>query len=578
MTELHRNRAAMGALAAAFVLASLAVLAIRTLVPPDEGRYAEIAREMFASGDWVTTRLNGIKYFEKPPLQAWMNALTFTLFGVGEWQARLWTGLCGIFGVLLTGLTGTRVFGARAGLYAALVLVSSFYWVLGSQVDSVDMSVSGMMTLSLCALLLAQRADAGPAEQRNWMLACWAGMALAVLAKGLIGLVLPGGVLVCYTLAARDWRVWTRLHIVKGLLLFLAIAAPWFVLVGLRNPEQPHFFFVHEHVERFLLKQHHREAPAWSFLVLLAAGSMPWISMLVQSLVAGARRDSADGAGTGAGDPVPAFRPLMLALVWLVFIVAFFSASSSKLPGYILPVFPALALLMGDYLEGASRRQRMINAATLVLIGLALLLAAPFAPDFARHDGEGRLYADFAVWINASGMLALCGGILALWMARHDRRDGQVLVLAVGGFLASQVLLAGFEPLGQARAGSALLPAMRSVLQPATRVYSVGLYEQSLTFYLGRPVTLVDYTDEFAFGLRQQPELGIPDLDTFIRTWQDNAARGIPCMAIARADLVFELQRRHVPLRVLASDARRVVIANPVTPISVTSLHESHHP
>jgi hypothetical protein len=127
-------------------------------------------------------------------------------------------------------------------------------------------------------------------------------------------------------------------------------------------------------------------------------------------------------------------------------------------------------------------------------------------------------------------------------------------------------------------AGSALLPAMRSVLTPATRVYSVGLYEQSLTFYLGRPVTLVDYTDEFAFGLRQQPELGIRDLDTFIRTWQDNTARGIPCMAIARADLVFELQRRHVPLRVLASDARRVVIANPVTPISVTPFHESPHP
>ena len=570
MKELHRNRAAIGALAAGFVLASLAVLAIRTLVPPDEGRYAEIAREMFASGDWVTTRLDGIKYFEKPPLQAWMNALTFTLFGVGEWQARLWTGLCGIFGVLLTGFTGTRVFGARAGLYAALVLGSCFYWVLGSQVDSVDMSVSGMMTLSLCALLLAQRADAGPRERRNWMLACWAGMALATLAKGLIGIVLPGGVLVCYTLVARDWRLWTRLHIVKGLALFLAIAAPWFILVGLRNPEQPHFFFIHEHFERFLLKEHHREAPCWSFLVLLAAGSMPWLGVLVPSLVAGARRR--------AGDAADAFRPRLLALVWLVFIVAFFSVSSSKLPGYILPVFPALALLIGSHLEHASRRQHMIDAAALVLIGLALLLAAPFAPDFARHDGEGRLYADFAVWINASGMLALCGGVLALWMARHARRDGHVLALAVAGFLASQVLLAGFEPLGQARAGSALLPAMRSALTPATRVYSVGLYEQSLTFYLGRPVTLVDYTDEFAFGLQQQPALGIPDLDSFIRAWRDDTARGIPAMAIARADLVFELQRRHVPLRVLASDARRVVIANQGTPLSVTSLHESHHP
>jgi 4-amino-4-deoxy-L-arabinose transferase-like glycosyltransferase len=554
MTELHRNRAAMGALAAGFVLASLAVLALRTLVPPDEGRYAEIAREMFASGDWITTRLDGIKYFEKPPLQAWMNALTFTLFGVGEWQARLWTGLCGIFGVLLTGLAGSRVFGARAGLYAALVLGSCFYWVLGSQVDSVDMGLSGMMTLSLCALLLAQREGVGASTQRNWMLACWAGMALATLSKGLIGIVLPGGVLACYSLIARDWRIWTRLHLVKGLLLLLAIAAPWFILVGIRNPEQPHFFFIHEHFARFLLKEHHREAPCWIFLVLLAAGSMPWLGVLVPSLVAGARRNALEVAG--------AFRPRLLALVWLVFIVAFFSASSSKLPGYILPVFPALALLVGSHLEQAKRKGHMVNAAALVLVGLALLLAAPFAPHFARHDGEATLYAAYAVWINIAGMLALCGGVLALWMARHGRRDGQVLAIALSGFLASQVLLAGFEPLGQARAGAALLPAMRGALTPATRLYSVGLYEQSLTFYLGRPVTLVDYEDEFAFGLQQQPTLAIPTVDAFIGAWQDNAAHGIPCLAIARADLVFELQRRHVRLRVIASDARRVVIAN----------------
>jgi len=558
MKELHRNRAAIGALAAGFVLASLAVLAIRTLVPPDEGRYAEIAREMFASGDWITTRLDGIKYFEKPPLQAWMNALTFTLFGVGEWQARLWTGLCGILGVLLTGLAGARAFGGRAGLYAALVLGSCFYWVLGSQVDSVDMGLSGMMTLSLCALLLAQRDDAGAHARRNWMLACWAGMALAVLSKGLIGIVLPGGVLVCYTLIARDWRLWTRLHIVKGLLLFLAIAAPWFILVGIRNPEQPHFFFIHEHLERFLLKEHHREAPCWIFIVLLAAGSMPWLGVLVPSLAAGLKPDPR----RSATDASATFRPRLLALVWLVFIVAFFSVSSSKLPGYILPVFPALALLVGSHLEQASRKNRMLNAAALVLVGLGLLLAAPFAPDFARHDGEATLYAAFAVWINMAGMLALCGGVLALWMARHERLDGHVLAIALSGFLASQVLLAGFEPLGQARAGTALLPAMRAVLTPATRLYSVGIYEQSLTFYLGRPVTLVDYEDEFAFGLRQQPALAIPTLDAFIGAWQDNAARGIPCMAFARADLVFELQRRHVPLRVIASDARRVVIAN----------------
>ena len=558
MNDFHRNRAAIGALVACFVLVSLYVLSIRTLVPPDEGRYAEMAREMFASGDWITTRLDGIKYFEKPPLQAWMNALTFTLFGVGEWQARLWTGLCGIGGVLLTAYTASRVCGGRAGLYAALVLGSSFYWLLGSQVDSVDMSLSAMMTLALCSLLLAQRDGAGPQAQRNWMLACWAGMALATLSKGLVGVVLPGGVLVVYLLLVRDRGLAARLHAGKGLALFFAIAAPWFVLVALKNPEQPHFFFIHEHFERFLLKEHHREAPPWVFLALLSVGSLPWAGVLVQSLLAGARRRG-DAAG---GAQEPGFHPRLLALVWLVFIVAFFSASSSKLPGYILPVFPALALLIGCYLEGAGRKHRVVNAALFALVGAGLLGVAPFITHFARHDGEAALYATWVPWVCTAGMLALGGGLLGTWMARHRQSDAYVLTLALTAFCASQLLLAGFEPMARARAGVNMLPAIQSGLTPATRVYSVGIYEQSLTFYLGRPVTLVDYEDEFGFGLKQQPGLGIASLDAFAREWQSNMARGIPCVAIARADLVEALRKRGLHLRVVVSDARRTIIVN----------------
>jgi 4-amino-4-deoxy-L-arabinose transferase-like glycosyltransferase len=557
MNDFHRNRAAIGALVAGFVLVSLYVLSLRTLVPPDEGRYAEMAREMFASGDWITTRLDGIKYFEKPPLQAWMNALTFTLFGVGEWQARLWTGLCGIGGVLLTAYTTSRVCGGRAGLYAALVLGSSFYWLLGSQVNSVDMGLSAMMTLTLCALMLAQRDGATPYQRRNWMLACWAGMALATLSKGLVGVVLPGGVLVTYIVLVRDWRLPARLHAGKGLLLFFAIAAPWFILVGLKNPEQPHFFFIHEHVERFLLKEHHREAPPWVFLALLSVGSLPWVGVLVQSLLAGARRGRVP-----AGADASAFRPRLLALVWLVFIVAFFSASSSKLPGYILPVFPALALLVGCYLEGAGRKHRVVNAALFALVGAGLLGVAPFVTHFARHDGESALYATWVPWICTAGMLALGGGLLGAWLARHRQSDAYVLTLALTAFCASQLLLAGFEPMARARAGVNLLPAIQSGLTPATRLYAIGLYEQSITFYLGRPVTLVDYEDEFGFGLKQQPGLGIASLDAFAGEWQSNTARGIPCVAIARADLVDVLRKRGLHLRVVAADARRTIIVN----------------
>jgi 4-amino-4-deoxy-L-arabinose transferase-like glycosyltransferase len=554
MKELHKNKTLVWTLFIAFAAVLLGVLRARTLVPPDEGRYAEMAREMFASGDWITTRLNGIKYFEKPPLQTWMNALTFELFGLGDWQARLWTGLCGLLGVGLTGYAGMRVFGARIGFYAALVLGSSLYWVICSQVNSVDMSLSAMMTIALCALLVAQRDDATPSEQRNWMLLCWAGMALSVLAKGLIGLVLPGGVLVFYTLFSRDWKIWTRLHPVKGLLLFFLIAAPWFVLVGLKNPEQPHFFFVHEHFDRFLKKEHHREAAWYVFFVLLAVGSLPWIGVLVQSLILGARRQQ---------EPTR-FKPRLMLLVWTAFIILFFTKSNSKLPGYIVPVFPAVAMLVAIYLDVGTRRSRMLTAGLTALFGAGLLGFVPFMLRLARHPGEDVLYAAYQPWVLAAGLVLLIGGALSMLYARQMQRDLTVLVLAIAGFAGTQLLLAGFEPIGKVRAGTNLMPALAAAgaTNPATRVYSVGLYEQSLTFYLKRTVTLVDYWDEFTFGLEQQPQLSIPTIPAFVQQWRAEAAAGIKSVAITRPEIAADLQRQGVPLRIVAADSRRTVIAN----------------
>jgi 4-amino-4-deoxy-L-arabinose transferase-like glycosyltransferase len=558
MTDLHKSKPFVWSLLAIFTLAWLTMLGVRTLVPPDEGRYAEMAREMFASGDWITTRLNGIKYFEKPPLQTWMNALSFTLFGLGEWQARLWTGLCGLGGVVLTGYAGAKVFGPRVGLYAALVLGSSFFWVACGQIDSLDMGLSGMMTIALCALLIAQRDDAGTRERRNWMLACWAGMALAVLSKGLIGLMLPGGVLVLYTLVTRDWKLWSRLHLVKGLLLFFAIATPWFVLVALRNPEQPYFFFIHEHWERFFLKTHHREGAWYYFFVMLIPGIVPWLGVLPQSLWLGLGLKPTPEPGR--------FRPRLMALIWAVFIFAFFTKSSSKLPGYILPIFPALALLIAVQLDAGSRRSRIVAAALMAAIGAALLAFVPYMARIAHHPGEAALMHAYQPWVIAAGFVALVGGALALLYARQMKRDLSVLVLALAGFASTELILAGFEPYGAQRAGLPLVAAIQAELKPDTRIYSVGTYEQSLTFYLRRTVVLVDYLDEFSFGLQQQPELAMPTVAAFVTQWSADAAAGVRDIAIIRADIFNDLQQKGVPMRVVARDARRTVIANDIAP------------
>lgn len=538
------------ALSAGFVLVSLGVLGVRTLVPPDEGRYAELAREMLASGDWITPRLNGIVYVEKPPLQTWMTALSFGLFGLGEWQARLWTGLCGLAGVGVTGWTARRLYGARIGLYAAAVLGSCLYWVAGSQVGSLDMGLAAMTTLALCCLLLAQRDAAAPAERRRWMRGCWAAMALAVLSKGLVGVVLPGGALACYMLALRDGAPLRRLAPGTGGLLFLVIAAPWFVLVGIHNPEQPYFFFIHEHLDRFLFKEHRREAPWWAFAALLAAGSLPWLGVVAPSLAAAARRR----AGR--------FQPQALLLAWVLFTLVFFSLSSSKLPGYILPAFPALALLAAHFLAEAGRRQLLAAAGATGVVGLALLAASPLLAHPGVRPGEVAAFAAAQPWLAGAGAVMLAGGAAGLYWARRVRRDALVLALAMAGFGSGQLLLAGYEPIGRARAGLDLVPAVRAELRPDTVVYSVGTYEQSLTFYLRRPVVLVAYRDEFDFGLRRQPALALASIDEFEGRWRAAAAAGRTALAIVPDAVLRELRARRLPLRLVAADARRAVVAN----------------
>ncbi|MBC7514598.1 MAG: glycosyltransferase family 39 protein [Herminiimonas sp.] len=541
------------------------MLGNRTLVPTDEGRYAEMAREMLATGDWITTRLNGIKYFEKPPLQIWMTALAFKVFGLGEWQARLWTGLCGYAGILLTGVAGMRVFGRRTGLAAALILASSLFWSAMGHINTLDMGLAGGMTLALCGMLVSQVA-AGPTQavvRRNWMLACWAGMALAVLSKGLIGLALPGAVLIVYTLVARDWAIWTRLHLLAGLTVFAAITVPWFVLVSLQNPEFARFFFIHEHFERFTSKVHHRVGAWYYFLPILVAGLLPWLAVTVQALWAGCR---AQPTGTAAAAPPVRFQPKKLLLVWSILIFVFFSASGSKLPSYILPIFPALALLLATYLQDAPRRAWWLLSGSVAFLGFGMLVLVAQMPQFAKDAVDLANYHAAQPWAAAAALALLAGSLPVLWWCRRgapapagiDVRLRATVALSVAGFAAVQLLLLGAEPHGRTRSGIALVPAIAAELTPATPLYAVGLYDQTLPFYLRRTMTQVAHADELAFGLQQQPELWLPTREAFVTLWRN----GPKAVAITRPEIFAQMQAQGVPMRLLARDDRRVAITN----------------
>ncbi len=181
---------------AIFTLIWFGTLDYRHLVKPDEGRYAEISREMAITGDWITPRLNGIKYFEKPPMQYWMTALAFQAFGVNEWTASLWTALSGFLGIVVVWFAGARLFGRSAGTLGALFLATNLYYVALGHINTLDMGLTFFLTLRARRIFIcATRIAGNTSTNANWMLIAWGAAAGAVLSKGLIGVVIPSATL-----------------------------------------------------------------------------------------------------------------------------------------------------------------------------------------------------------------------------------------------------------------------------------------------------------------------------------------------------------------------------------------------
>ena len=525
-------------------------LEYRKLVRPDEGRYAEIPREMSASGDWLTPRLNGIKYFEKPALQYWATAAAYEVFGEHQWTARLWSALTGFLGILFAAFAGWRLFGAKAGLYAGLVLGSSLLYALIGHINTLDMGVTFFMAAGLMSFLLAQREGVAPRERRNWMWLTWASLALSVLSKGLIGLVLPGAVLVLYSLIERDFALWKRLHLLSGLAIFMVIAAPWFIAVSLANPEFFHFFFIHEHFERFLTKVHRRVQPWWSFVPLLLLGILPWVVTMIDALA------RAWGSEPGRCRHV---KPQRFLLIWSVFIFVFFSASSSKLPSYILPIFPALALLIGVRLADMRARTLFWQTLPIAFVAALALSLTPRITGFADAAVPLELYQRYQVWAIWAAALWLGGTMLSLYFSYRNRTTHAIVTLAATMFVAGQLALLGHDSLSPSNSAYHLVQKIRPYLKPDAPFYSLETYEQTLPFYIKRPVTLVAFQDEMAFGLKQEPEKWIPDMKTFEQTWRKQSY----ALAIMGPDTYRTLAEQGLPMREIARDTRRVVVTTP---------------
>ncbi|MBL8525269.1 MAG: glycosyltransferase family 39 protein [Betaproteobacteria bacterium] len=535
------------------VFISLDSLGERKLANPDEGRYSEIAREMAQSGDFITPRLNGLKYFEKPPMQYWATAIAFKLFGESEFTARLYTALCGLGCVLLVAYLGRRLHDEETGLLSALVLLSAPYFGGLAEIPTLDMGLTFWLTLSITAFLISQNTNR-ESSRRRWLLTGWAGMACAVLSKGLIGIVFPGTALFLYCVVHRNFQLIGKLEWTRGVLLFLALTAPWFVAVSIQNPEFARFFFIHEHFERFLTTQHRRVADWWFFLPILFVGFLPWMFALLPAAFSGWRSPQY------LSPRDKHFAPQKFALLFCIFILLFFSKSSSKLPAYILPIFPPLALVIGVWLRRNSPHR--ISWMVLPVLPVALIgaYAAWRAPAGKSQDAFSRPLYDEMSLLVVTAALAIAGAVvIAFILFRFQRKWLGVLTLSIGTMIGIELIEHGYEKISPLQSGAALAEVLKPRITPQTRIYAVETYDQSLPFYLKRTLTLVNYSDEFALGQAAEPDKWIARTEDFPAAW---AAPG-PAVAIIQPIHLERMQKLGLEFDVIHRDPRRVAIFKP---------------
>jgi 4-amino-4-deoxy-L-arabinose transferase-like glycosyltransferase len=467
---------------AALLLAGLVLFFFRLWAPglmdPDEGRYAEIAREMLLLKDWLIPHLNLLPYLEKPPLVYWLTALSFKVLGLSEFAARLPSALCALGGIILAYGLGKAFWGPVAGLLSALVLATCGGYVVMGRLLTLDMALTFFLNLGVGLGYLALSRE----RPRLWP---WAYLALAlgVLTKGPVALVLAA---LIWTVTAwfRSWlRPWS-------LALLVAVSLPWFVLVTLRYPDFWRFFILEQHLGRYLTASIHHGHPFFYYLPILLGFMLPWIWLLPWAV----------GREKAWEDPDRLFL-----LIWAASVLLFFTLSRGKLAPYILPALLPLALLVGRGLSDLAGRGRQLTASRGLLLTLGVwallgwvavglyLWSPPFLMSLVL---QGVLVSPCALL--GLFILALIPTLALIW-----RRLG---VLLVGALVLSLLVFWGMEKVSRIRSPREMGLILKSQWQPGAGLVGYHLYSQGLSFYSGQIFHILEFSTELDYGRKLAPE------------------------------------------------------------------------
>jgi 4-amino-4-deoxy-L-arabinose transferase-like glycosyltransferase len=523
----------------------------RPFASPDEGRYVEIPREMAATGNYVTPRLNGVKYFEKPPLFYWTQAATIGALGINEWSMRLGCVLFSIFGCVGTYLFGRRFYGQKSSLAACLILAMSPLYYALSRLIILDMAITAFVTLSLFSFLLAVHTPVGR-KRRLWAWAFYACSALGVLTKGLMALAISGPVILIWAFSTGRWKDLWPAYIPSGAVIFLAIAAPWHILASLQNAEFAYKYFIVEHFLRYTTSVHMRSQPFLFFVPVLLLGLFPWVAFLWGAI----REGLTSRIGKEQRDIT------LFLLIWAGWTFGFFSISNSKLVPYVLPCFPPLALILGAYWnkihqkgnESSARQSIILFSSFTGLLSVGGLATLWYLPKLIDH--KPYLWVDFTAL--ALGFLFFA--LLALLFLYHQKVRKALTMVPLAALILI-VSIIRLMPELQQPSVKPLAQIIQSLKKPEDIVGSYKAYFQDLPVYVNQTICVIDVMGELEFGCEVEDcSKWMMNEKDFLQLWGEKKRLFI----VARSKEIKALQMRDPSFQyfLLGTSQGNILISN----------------
>ncbi|HET7102440.1 MAG TPA: glycosyltransferase family 39 protein [Terriglobia bacterium] len=469
------------------------------LIEPDEGRNAEVAREMLAKGDWITPHFNNFSYLDKPPVFFWAVASSFKVGGVSEASARFPSALAALLTVFLAWLLARRMFENSTGLYAGIVLATAPLVVVFARDVIFDMTLTLFVTGAMVCYWFR---ETGLQHRKLLDVLFFAAMGLATLTKGPVGFLLPLLSIAVYQALRKKIARLKDLNWGLGLATFFAVTLPWFIAVSIRHPDFPGYAFWQESLERFATGHSHRAGPVYYYLIIYLAGFLPWGFFL---LYAGIRRIS--GWRELRREQ---HAPVLFLLSWAGLIFVFFSISQSKLPGYFLPAMVPLSILMAKVWTGKESAQEgrapdWLTAGFATLIALGIIIAAiPHFQNFLFPHGRLQKKMPHEVlallgptMLYAGIILAALGIIGRNLCARWKKKNPTVIMFAIVACCFPLMLVRWFRPLelfASAKSSRTLAQTILDSPQKNLPIYGYYYFRTGLPFYLCRPVVLISST------------------------------------------------------------------------------------